>query len=84
MSELQKALNDAAEETKLRLPVNQCRICYLLENLNELDSSALQLAIDNKTITNIKLKQVIRTTLNYETGYSLDRHRRGICKGTSQ
>lgn len=83
MSQLQSALNAAAEETKNRLSVNVCKVCYLLSTLDESDAQALRIAIDNKSITNIKLKQVIRDTLNYETGYSLDRHRRKMCIGTN-
>ena len=82
MSKLQDALNEAAQETT-KLPVNMCRVCYLLRTLQPDDQHALEIALDNKTITNQKMKVVIRETLDFEVGFALDRHRKGICKGQS-
>lgn len=83
MSKLQEALNEAAQETT-KLPVNMCRVCYLLKTLEPTDQQALQVALDNKSITNQKMKVVIRETLDFEVGFALDRHRKGVCKGQSQ
>lgn len=84
MSELNDALQAAAENPRFIWPWQTCRICHLLTVLPEEDASAMRTALEANVISHIEMSRIIKEVKGLDISHeSVGRHRRGVCRSKS-
>lgn len=75
-------LDDLGEEANfLSFPGSRCSVCELMAQLPDKERELLQLRFDDRRVTGASITKVLRANGYSFSEGTLQRHRRGACRG---
>ena len=80
MKDFLEALKEVDRTSERQWPWQKCRICVVLEELDEPEAQGLRLVLANKKVTNKQISDLIFDYFGYQVNPT--RHRQGNCKGS--
>lgn len=78
------SLADRFSSYKAPSPGPKCVTCHLVASLPKADAAALQKALDDPSVSNAAISEILRSEDHQVAETSVRRHRRGMCRRESE